>query len=819
MATLPSGSLEDVVLVQIETVELSIIIKGKPYHARYESLRQYRSMDFQDVMDFVVDGENIQDIKVYDVNENQLIEPGALRPIFFENGIYQLIVVAKQDQDLTFEHEHPVLRQAISSEKIGKQKMLMGNLVFQNEVGLTTFKVYNNRMRLVEVTLEIFPEKLDYRNDYKNLLDEVNEEIYNLAYHFIRKTYLGAKIKLDGKPSRAEFFRLINHHFHQLIKVITNIENQPNHLLQTSHEKVRGDQIGRVDSKVRSYLRKRPHLFAEVEKGIPINTRQLMPVSGLRIKKNLIYDTNENRYIKWMMQRLIHKLEDLKSTIDKQNKRFKQKADMVLKENITNKIDQLKIKLEQPFWRAIRKLDRSIMSLVLQMAPNYRDAFHIFLILSRGIELQGKVYQMAVKDIAMLYEYWTFLKLGQILGKHYELISQDTVKVNQNGLYVILDAGQTARRIYQQPITKEQIILTYQKYERSPTVAQKPDAMLSIEKKGKDYRYNFIFDAKYRIDYAQDESYYKRRYSTPGPLEEDINTMHRYRDSIVTMYEGPFEQKAFGGYVLFPWFDEQSYQQHYFYKSIDHVNIGGLPFLPNATTLVEKFVRRLIDKSPEEIQKEGILPRGTVQEWQSSLDEFVIVGLINSNNAYQQSMQNGVYSLSISKLKKNWRKANYVALYVSKGVGKEHGVAYYGRIDEVSMDGDQVNFSIEVWERLPHVIKPVQYGISNYVLTTLMALKESKELPELFMKSKTEVMIWRMLRRVSDQIKLELNNQVLDEATMVQEFKIKNVTVRIFPETSEIEFDNGYKNVVLTSISLEKNLSGAFRKMIELVVE
>ncbi len=66
---------------------------------------------------------------------------------------------------------------------------------------------------LVEVTLEIFPTKLDYQKDYKQLLEEVNDEIYNLAFHFIRKTYLGANIKLDGNPSQAEFYRLMTQAF------------------------------------------------------------------------------------------------------------------------------------------------------------------------------------------------------------------------------------------------------------------------------------------------------------------------------------------------------------------------------------------------------------------------------------------------------------------------------------------------------------------------------------------------------------------------------------------------------------------------------
>ena len=101
-------------------------------------------------------------------------------------------------------------------------------------------------------------------------------------------------------------------------------------------------------------------------------------------------------------------------------------------------------------------------------------------------------------------------------------------------LFVNLEANRTAERVFQHPVTKEKIVLTYQKYEGNlPTLPQKPDTMLSIEKKGKDYSYHYIFDAKYRIDYAKKGSYYQTRYQTPGPMEDDINTMHRYRDSIV----------------------------------------------------------------------------------------------------------------------------------------------------------------------------------------------------------------------------------------------------------------------------------------------
>lgn len=818
MASLPSGSREDVELVKIETEELSLVLKGRPYHDRYEGLKQYRSMDRHDVMYFRADGNNVQDILVYDITQQQLVTPTEQRPVFFENGVYQLIVVPKNDQELTFYHEYPLLRQAVSPVTIGNQQILMGNLHFQNEVGYSTFEIRSDEKILLEVTLEVFPVKLDYKKDYQKLLEEVNDEIYNLAFHFIRKTYLASKLKLEGNPSQAEFYRLISHHFNQFLQAVSRIEYQPHHKLNKTYEKARGDQLSKLDSASRSFLRKRGNLFVEVPKGITIQGRSVMPTEGMKIKKELTYDTLENRSVKWMIHRLIQKLDDLLGSIVNQNRWTRENPDYDLVGKIEAMAKQLKSRLQSAFWRSIGKLDRSVMSLVLQMAPGYRDAFQIYLTVSKGLMLQGKLYRMSVKDVATLYEYWTFLKLGQILGRKYKLVSQDIVQVNRDGLFVNLEANRMAKRIFRHPVTNEEIILAYQKKEGSlPTVSQMPDTMLSIEKKGKGYKYHYIFDAKYRIDYAQQGSYYQKRYKTPGPMEDDINTMHRYRDSIVAASEETYERKAFGAYVLFPWFDETIYQEHDFYKSIEKVNIGGLPFLPNATDLVERFVERLIDKSPEEIQREGILPRGALEEWKSSLDEMVLVGLVSTQEDYDRFIKEGYYQIPVENLRKGWQEAKYVALYVKNGINETLGVTFYGKIQEVRPYNvgteKYIRLIVGSWTNLENIIKPVNYGISSYVMTTFKLMKEATELPELFMRSTEEMTIWRMLRRVSDRIKIDLDQPNIDRATSIKEYQIKEVSIQIDKVNREITF---HKSGVMKKFSVEllvKNPSAVFKHL------
>lgn len=816
MTSLPSGSRNEVELVHIETAMFSLIIKGRPFHERYEGLRQYQTLDFHDVMKFEVVGEGIEEIQVFDINNLELVSSGELRPIFFENSIYQVIVLPKIDEALTFYHDHPLLRQAIEPVTLGKQTVLMGNLQFINEVGLTTFEIRGAGKTLLDVTLEIFPVKIDYKKDYQKLLEEVNSEIYNLAYHFIKKTYLQAGLKYEPKPSQAEFYRLISKHFQSLLHAIKRIERQPHHQLQKIYEHARGDQLRKLDSHSRNYLRKRFHLFEEVKDGIKIGDKSLMPVKGLRVRKELTNDTLENRYVKWMMERLIHKLMGLLETIDRHNKRWNQEPDEELVGKIFKMKRTLESKVKEPFWKGIGKLDRSVMSLVIQMAPGYREAYQIYLTVSKGLVLQGKLYRMSVKDVALLYEYWTFLKLGQILSRKYVMVSQDIVGVKRDGLFVNLETNRQAKRVFRHSVTKEEITLTYQKYEGSlPTIPQKPDTMLSIEKKGRNYTFNYIFDAKYRVDYAQEGSFYKNHYHSPGPMEEDINTMHRYRDAIVAANHGPYERTAFGAYVLFPWNDETSYQKHPFYKSINEVNIGGLPFLPNATALVERFVERLIDKNPEELQKEGILPIGALEEWQSSLDEKVLVGLVATAEEHRRFVQGSFYSIPVARLKKGWQEAKYVALYLKNGVSSVNGVTVYGKIVDVRLNGNRMQFSVEYWRHLPAVIKPVNYGIASYMLTTLNNLKEATELPELFMKSKEEMALWRTLRRVSDKIKVDLDAVNVDNATRVKNYQIQSISIVI--EDGEVLFLRGGEQRSVPLDTLERSLSSVFKLLTQML--
>ncbi|MDA1846755.1 DUF2357 domain-containing protein [Bacillus cereus] len=720
-----SGSNNEIELVKIETEELSLTIKGNPYHEKYESLKEYYAMNADEMMYFHVDGKT-ESVSVFDARLQRLDEGNEHPPIFFENRSYQLVVVPKNNKRLSFYHEHPGFRKQVSSIQMGSLHVLMGNLSFPNEVGNTTFEIKDEQDTLLTVTFEVFPAKLDYKDDYRALLDEVNDEIYNLAFHLLKRTYLGASAIYATNPSRSEFYRILNDSFERFMKSISHIKRQPHHTLMTRHQLVRGEKIRKLDSVGMNYLRKRPHL---------LQGENNIPTKGITAYKEVSYDTLENRFVKWMLQRVVHKIDDLLKALEQKSRYTRGETDEDLLERVKNMKYRMKNELNDPFWRGIGKLDRSVFSLVIQMAAGYRDAYQIFLMLSRGLTLRGQIFKMSVKDVARLYEYWTYLKLGQILSKKYIPLHQDVIQVKQDGLYVTLDESKTA---------------------------------------------------KYRIDFAE-SSHYKRKYGAPGPMEEDINTMHRYRDALVVEQEGPFERTAYGAYVLFPWNQEEEYENHPFYKSIEKVNIGGFPFLPNATRLVEQFLDHLIEKSPEEIIKEGILPRGTKEEWHSSLEEKVLVGSVKTEAEYETYRKNGLYQISVTQLKPGWQEAKYIALYApKKWHGEKGGIQYVAKIKHIQMqqNDEYVHFELEPWKKLDHLIRPVGYGIQTYTITTMSLLKEVQELPELFMKSKEERTLWKTLRRFTKQVKIELDHNNLDEASSVKSYYVEDVQVWV-------DYENG----------------------------
>ncbi|MBO0602631.1 restriction endonuclease-like protein [Sporosarcina sp. E16_3] len=813
MVSLLSGSPKEKELVVIKTAELTCIIKGAVAHPQYNKLREHMSFKIEDAMQFYCRAENLEEVQVYNLltgqEENFSNQP--LLPVFFENGRYEVIILPEPEikEQITFYHEFPGFREAI--KKLSRSDVLTGTLHFQNEVGLTSFEIRGAQQRvLLTVVLEIYPTKLDYKKDYKALLDEVNEEIYNLAYHFIKRTYLQGSAKIYKEPSLTEFYRLIDLHFEQYTRAIERIEKFSHQQLIKKYVEVRGDQLRKQDSQTLAYLRKNSGRFADTLNGIPIHGRTVMPTKGLLMKKEHSADTLENRYVKWTMLRVATRLKDLIRAIEKSYVKGYGKEDFELANKLEMMIEWLEKRVRNIFWRAIGKLDRSVMSLVLQMAPGYRIVLQVYTTISKSIVLQGEIYKMSVKDIATLYEYWTFLKLGRLLEQKCKPISQNIVSIISDGLFISLDKSRAAERKYVHPITGEEITLRYQfdtSSNRVPTVQQKPDSMLSIGKIGKEYQYQYIFDAKYRLDLETNPD-------MPGPMQDDINTMHRYRDSIVVNTDGRYERTAFGAYVLFPWTEERKYENHPLYRSIESVNIGAFPFLPNVTTLVDRFIDNLLNKSPDQLQQEGILPKGTYEELGIlySVDQ-VLICVVHGEAELQQLLIAKSYEILVADLLAGWQHIRYIAIYEDDGVH----IRYYAEVANIEIVGKSIHFKVNRWQQ--KLIEGKGYHIHHQATVYANNFLQADSLASLHSKTVEEDILWKIVQRVSYDVRVNLDDVFVDRASRVLSFTFDKYILEIHHKMRQLVFIGENFRESIDMVLIQENELFIFKWMTELIYQ
>ncbi|KRF39845.1 hypothetical protein [Paenibacillus sp. Soil787] len=71
--------------------------------------------------------------------------------------------------------------------------------------------------------------------------------------------------------------------------------------------------------------------------------------------------------------------------------------------------------------------------------------------------------------------------------------------------------------------------------------------------------------------------------------------------------------------------DEERFRQHKFYKSVELINIGAFPFLPDSTSLMEKFSDEIIMDSPEKAYERTTRPRGSKEYYGNRVREWKVV--------------------------------------------------------------------------------------------------------------------------------------------------------------------------------------------------
>lgn len=825
MDILPTGSNRDE-LIYIETECISFTIKGKAVHPRIDSVISASEFSKIRVLcrdQFIIEekGRRIDDANRLKTQNLFHLAEYKINPMFYEQQNYEVIVESSSNSVVEFWHDNINIRNKVTP--VGRSgKAISGIVNFGNEIGLSDMEIRINGNLYLRITIEVYPTKIQYQKDYLALIADVTDEIYNLVFDFLKKTYINTYVNNKTGSSLTEFFSIIRILFEQFINATDIILNRPQHELQSQREIVANHKIKHITHHTIKWLERHPENLIKSDE-------IFIADKALSIKKQVSYNTVENRLVKHILNSTMKRLIDLKNKYI----RLSRSTDYDTIKEIDAMINGLYRRTEFSFLKDVGQYSLTTsMSLVFSMAPGYKELYKYYIMLRHGLSLDGDIFHISVKDLASLYEYWCFIKLNRIMKERYKLVKQDVLRIDSKGIFVTLKKGSESKVMYENPKNGEKIELSYNpKLTNLPTTAQRPDNVLSLIKKGKVNRYNYVFDAKYKINPSVAGSPYSQLYGTPGPEEEDINIMHRYRDAIVAknINREDFERSMFGAYILFPYDNEEEYENHKFNKSIESLNIGALPFLPSTTRMVTELLDDLIADSPDSAFERATLPIGIEEKLQSydlSLRD-VMVGTLRNKEQYDICLKHRFYHIPVNRVSENRVPLHYIALYKADNLfgSINSGIKVYGEvlgcskvyrsaIKEIptSKNNDELyyRFDIKDWIYLDNPIKVKEYGPRANVFTNLFLLENSEFFTELLIKSKEEFRLYYELKRLYN--KLTINN--LEDSIEGFEFEGANIIFRN-NEISVHTQDNRHNRYEIKQFALHpRNIFNNIRRFI-----
>ena len=743
MGSLPTGSDK---LLEIQSGNIYVVIKSKNPHPNLTN----KSI-LQQPSELRVTGVDVNSVRIFG-EEKIAADNGAVgasfysihtSPLFFEQTDYEVIVKSRDGKSVSLWHENYSIRDKISPVT-DSDDLISGIVNFGNSAGFSDFEISHDGKKSLVVCIEVFPSKISYKEDYQDMLQDISNEIAGAVLDFMRNTYQEFSIGSTQNTVPALFFEIIKRIFDKFQNAANTIISSPHHKLYVEHPIVPAHKVKKIDNQTIKWLQKHPEHVIPMYVGYSA-------VKAPTVKKQITYNTLENQFAKFILKSTVKKLKDFR---DRYTRSTRKPEDAVLNSvdsmtAVLNKFVNTTFLQDVDDYRATQS-----MSLVFEMAPGYRELYKYFLMMQRGLSVHGDVFRMSHKDTAQLYEYWCFIKLVTLMKRNYRLASSDVIKVDNTGVTISLVKGKKSEVKFINPRTGELITLSYNPGEQNTqTVNQKPDNVLTLEKKGSNVPYKYVFDAKYRIENNPSDPFYPD--TKPGPKVSDINTMHRYRDSIVYESDTPsrflFEKTMFGAYVLFPYDDpDGEYKNHRFYKSIETVNIGGLPFLPGTTELLENFLAELVADSSESAFERASLPRG-IEERLAKVDwtvRDVMVGSLGSVAQFDDNIKRKYYYVPAKHVDDSNLPIHYIALYQSRNRFKEYaGIRYYGEVTYMKKvkrkdidfpmsrnNGDEwyYAFRIKEWKTLSTPIAVKDEWVNEPKFTSLFLLEHSQQSFELF---------------------------------------------------------------------------------------
>jgi hypothetical protein len=512
-------------------------------------------------------------------------------PLYEETSYTLTVVAANPAQRPIVRHRDPTLIRGLKGIR-GRGDVVTGALNFRSQVGRTMFEVVVGDAT-VQIEVEVFPAKLDYRTDYEDLLREVEGAARALVLEYLRATQRSGAVEHHTPGQPVDWLILLRNEAADLERALNRIAMSPHRELARTIDYQRAERIRRPT----------PLTRRAVQRGQGRGEKTMMP-SGLTLRSQLpaaptveTLDTAENRWLRAQLDAITRTVAELRSRAARPGQSDEQPDGRAAA--IDNELRALEERLApflamSPLTDATGPVRADFASLTLLGAEGYREAYQSILRLRMALRVYGETVDLAVKDISELYEIWCYLAVVRLVAEVLDVRADpaDIFLLDPAGVRVRLRKGTTSSITL--PYAAGRVRVAYNRQFPGLTGAQKPDVVIEIVRDDMP-TVMLVLDAKYRLDASEE---YVSAFGGPSAPIDAINQLHRYRDAIVLAGEHrPPARVVVRGVALFPLGETASagYLSHRLRESLDVLGVGALPFLPRNQTWVSTWIRSIIE--------------------------------------------------------------------------------------------------------------------------------------------------------------------------------------------------------------------------------
>jgi hypothetical protein len=164
-------------------------------------------------------------------------------------------------------------------------------------------------------------------------------------------------------------------------------------------------------------------------------------------------------------------------------------------------------------------------------------------------------------------------------------------------------------------------------------IPQQPDLLISFSDPNWP-SLHLVLDAKYRLNATEE---YRARYGSPGPPQDALNVLHRYRDAIL---EGspdsiPTERPkhtVIQAAAAFPYREPTpgAFRDSKLWLALEYLGVGAVPVLPGHVQYLEEWLGSALDHGGWSLADRTIAHRAweCAWDWRIAASEPVLVGIL-----------------------------------------------------------------------------------------------------------------------------------------------------------------------------------------------